>query len=246
MSEEKKSKLKELEWRLLRRADIVIVVSENLLETKGKYNKNIFLVSNGVDYKAYRLAMDLAQPPPVDISTLPRPVVGYTGLISDRLDFGIIENIATQKTEWSIVLIGTISEGCLADIERLKKLKNIHFLGMKDISQVPYYVKKFDVCFIPYGKNEQVNNLSPLKLYDFMATGKPIVSTDFPAAQEYKDIIYISKKRQNFISLIEQGLAEKDGIACKKRMKTAEQNTWWHRVNEVSHIINIRLAQIGN
>ncbi|MFV9646120.1 MAG: hypothetical protein ACNYWU_09885, partial [Desulfobacterales bacterium] len=170
MDVETRAKLEKLEQQVLEKADLVIVVSEKLHATKSVFNKHTYLVSNGVDYASYSKALTDDTPMPSDISQLPKPVIGYSGLISRRLDLGLIGYIAKSHTEWSLVLIGEVNDGgCENELNRLREMKNVYFLGIKEITQVPHYVRVFDVCIVPYKLNEQTENLSPLKLYDFMA-----------------------------------------------------------------------------
>ena len=163
-SEESKQKLMKLEREMLQKVDVVITVSEKLYQAKKRFNKNTYLVANAVDFDSYDRALKSNSDPPKDIDILKKPIIGYSGLISTRLDFEIIDYIATKHPEWSLALMGGVNKGCEDILQRFKTFKNIHLLGQKPIDQVPYYVKHFNVCIIPYGKNEQSENLSPLKL----------------------------------------------------------------------------------
>ena len=136
------------------------------------------------------------------------------------------------------MFVGTVDERwCEQSLKRLKQIENVHLLGMKDVKVLPYYVKEFDVCIIPYALDKETENLSPLKLYDFMATGKPIVTTNFPVAQEFKDIVYIADSEENCIRRIEEALTEPRNGLFKKRRHIASCNTWEHRINQLSGII---------
>jgi len=239
---ESREKVKIAEQQILKRADLVIVVSEKLLETKSAFNKNTYLVPNGVDYIAYNKAMNddtLILP---DISQLPKPVIGYSGLISRRLDLDLIGHIATLHPEWSIALIGEINDaGCLSELNKLKEMKNVYFLGNKKIDLVPHYIKVFDTCIVPYKLNEQTQNLSPLKLYDFMAMGKEIVTTDFPIARAFKDVLHVAESKETFVNCIEKSLSDKEKNLSVQRRQIAAQNTWDDRIATLSGIIESHL-----
>ena len=116
-----------------------------------------------------------------------------------------------------------------------------YFLGNKKIDLVPHYVKVFDVCIVPYKLNEQTQNLSPLKLYDFMAMGKGIVTTDFPIAREFKDVLHIAESKETFVNCIVKTLSEKDKGLFAKRRQIAAQNTWEDRITTLSNIIESHL-----
>jgi len=231
-----------MERQMLKKADLVIVVSANLLQAKRAFNKHTYLVPNGVDYQAYAQAVDSNEPPPSDIDRLPKPVIGYSGLIADRLDLDLLQHIATTHPEWSLVLMGTVDDRhCATELSKLRQRKNVYFLGRKEIRQVPYYVNAFDVCLIPYKVNERAQNASPLKLYDYMAVGKPIVATNFPAANQFRDVVHIADSKEEFTCHIEQALSEKDNNLIWKRRRIAAKHTWEDRVNQLSDLIQSHL-----
>jgi len=239
---ESRAKIEMQERELLQQVDLVIVVSNKLYETKSTLNKNTYIVPNGVDYYSYDKALTSDVPLPSDISSLPKPVIGYSGLISRRLDLDLIGQMAQKHPEWSIVLIGQINDiGCESELKCLREMMNVHFLGNKNINQVPFYVKAFDICIIPYKLNEQTENLSPLKLYDFMALGKEIVTTDVPVAREFKDVVRIADSPDNFLDCVLDALAEEDESLFSKRRQVASQNTWEDRVEKLSEIIMSQL-----
>ena len=194
---------------------------------------------NAVDYNSYDSALQSNSDPPKDLRVLPKPIIGYSGLISSRLDFEIIDYIAIKHPEWSLVLMGGVNKGCDNILHRFRKFKNIHLPGLKPIDQVPYYVKNFDVCIIPYGKNEQSENLSPLKLYDYFAMGKPVVTTDFPAARKFQHVIKISNSKETFLKNIEDVILSDNNQLFIERRKIALENTWDHRIEELSKIIQM-------
>lgn len=239
----KKSTMSEFERRMLAKADLVIVVSPKLFENKKAFNNETYLVPNAVDYKIYSKAMDSNTTPPDEMLRLTRPIIGYSGLVAGKLDFKLLNLLSRIKSNWSIVLIGTIdARHCSEDIQKLKQAKNVYLLGNKDISQVPNYIKMFDVCLAPYRVNEHSHNMSPLKIYDYLAAGKPIVTTDFPAARSFDKVIYVSESRKQFIQYVEQALAEHDPSLKLKRQKIASQNTWDDRIEQISQLIQSRLS----
>jgi glycosyltransferase involved in cell wall biosynthesis len=243
MTEETTKNIQSAEKDLLSRVDLSIVVSKQLFESKGTFNEHTYLIPNGVDYEAYENASRSRQPLPFDVADLSRPIIGYSGLISSRLDLNLLMNIAEIHPEWSLVLVGGTNEGWSdSTYEQLQRMRNVHFLGLKDVSRMPYYVKAFDVCVIPYGMNKQAENLSPLKLYDFLAMGKPIVTTHFPAAREFQHVIHIAESKDSFIRLIELSLKENDDVLFTRRKKIASQNTWDHRIYQISEIIQSHLS----
>ena len=139
-------------------------------------------------------------------------------------------------------MMGTISEACQAKLGRIVDMKNVYFLGTKNITLVPHYVKAFDVCIIPYRLTEETRNLNSLKLYDYLSLGKPVVTTDFPSARKFKDIVYINSAQPRFLNSIEKALSKSDFHLVKERRKIASENTWEKRVEEISRIITSNIV----
>jgi glycosyltransferase involved in cell wall biosynthesis len=230
--------------QMLERADLVIVVSESLFQRKQPYNSHTYVVPNGVDYQAYTQALESHEPLPPDIAGLPKPVIGYSGLIAARLDLDLLQYVATSHPEWSVTLVGaTDDRHCGAELAALRQIDNVHFLGRKEINQVPHYVKAFDVCLIPYQVDERAQNASPLKLYDYMAAGKPIVTTNFSVANQFKEVVRIADTQAEFSRYIEESLAEGGQDLFLKRRRIAAENTWDKRVEQLSDIMQSYLGR---
>ena len=238
----RRAALAEMEQRVLNQADMVVVVSEELQKSKAPLNPNTYLVPNGVDFDAYDRASHYKGPEPADLAMVPRPRIGYSGLVSRRLDLALVEDIAIRHPEWSLVLMGAVNDnGIVSILDRLAQRPNIHFLGAREISAVPHYVCGFDACMIPYAINEQTRNLSPLKLYDFLAAGKPTVITDIPAARDFSNLVYIAASKDAFTQHLETALAETDRGLSDQRMRVARCHTWESRVAGLSRIIHAHL-----
>jgi glycosyltransferase involved in cell wall biosynthesis len=238
ITEEKRPILENLEKKALKHADLVIVVSNSLLNNKQPYNKCTYLVPNATDYKAYSDAIESGTPLPEDISRLPRPIIGYSGLISARLNLELIYHLAREKPHWSIVLIGQAGfQNYFKEFNELRELQNVYFLGRKHISLMPSYIKAFDVGIIPYQEDEHSKNISPLKLYDYLAAGKPIVTTDFPAVHEFNKLVRVASTKDKFVSCIEEALVNDTRALSLKRRSCALQNSWEIRMKQVSDIL---------
>lgn len=122
---------------------------------------------------------------------------------------------------------------------KLKSKTNVNFLGSKPYEELPNYMKFFDVCIIPYDQNDPLNiNCSPLKLYDYMATGKPVVSTDLPAVRSFNKLVRIGRNKEEFEKQLMKAIEEQDGFLCKLRMAKAHENSWESRANDIIKILN--------
>jgi glycosyltransferase involved in cell wall biosynthesis len=239
----RRKQLEALERKMLTKADMVIVVSSNLFQSKRPFNEHTYMVPNGVDYQAYDRALQSGDPLPSDIAQLPRPIIGYSGLISSRLDLDLLHHLAISRPDWSIALIGAIHSRYGAPaLRQLMEMKNVYFLGRKEVKLVPYYLKAFDVCLIPYALGEETQNADPLKLYEYMALGRPIVTTNFSAARQFQKIVRIADSKEEFLHHIEDVLSEPDELLLLRGRQIAAENTWEDRVAQLSWLIQSHLA----
>jgi len=156
------------------------------------------------------------------------------------VDIDLIIYAANTKKDWSFVLIGPFWEKNVEIIQKLKilkKQKNIFLLGLKPYKILPNYIKGFDVCMIPHKITAYSLASFPLKVHEFLASGKPIVSTNLPFVDEYKDVIYVARNPSEFVEKIEVALTENNAEKRKKRISIASQNTWEHRIKSIEDII---------
>ena len=233
----------QLEQRLFKQVDGVVVVSQKLYDAKRAYHPRTFLVPNGVNFDAYSRALDDPQLP-AELARIPGPRIGYSGLIGDRLNLSMLYELATAKPEWSLVFMGEArlvqqANGWLA----LLRLPNVHYLGEKTVEQVPHYIKGFDVGMMPYQQNRESEYISPLKLYDYLAAGVAAVSVEIPAIAEFRRYVHIANSPHDFIHAVEAALQDGEPHHHAMRRNVAAQHTWEARVLQLSNIIE-QLAEI--
>jgi glycosyltransferase involved in cell wall biosynthesis len=213
-----------------------------LLEAKRHLNPHTVLVPNGADFAAFEKARHSAAPPPEDIAKLRRPIIGYSGHISLRLDLPLLAEITRRRPEWSLVLVGSVwEEGCQEELDALRALPNIHFLGQKTPEQVPHYIYAFDVGLIPYRQGEEARNINPIKLYEYLAAGRPVVTIDIPALDGFRHVVRIADSVATFVAQVEAALHEDDPDLKEERRRLAAENTWEQRVEKISALIQARL-----
>jgi glycosyltransferase involved in cell wall biosynthesis len=218
--------------------DAVIVVSPKLYETKSPFNKHTWLVRNGVDYAAYSAALKDPDLPP-DLSAIKTPRLGYSGLIGDRLDIGMLREMAQEHPHWSLVFLGEARVSQQAeDWQAMLVLPNVHYLGRVDVSRVPYYLKGFQVGLMPYARGRESENISPLKLYDYMAAGLPVVSSDIPAAREFSQYVHLAGSSDGFAQAAMDALSNTTPERRQEWRQIATQHTWEARVEQLSDLIN--------
>jgi glycosyltransferase involved in cell wall biosynthesis len=152
------------------------------------------------------------------------------------LDVDLLCYVADSQPEWSVLLIGPEFRHT-ANFRNLRKRKNIHFLGGRPHGDMPRYVSSLDVCMIPYRLNEFTNNVSPLKLYEYLAAGKPVVSTKLAGLADFKDIVRIADTKEGFIKEIALSLTEDDQGLVQRRRDAARENSWERRLQFVSGLM---------
>ncbi|HVP36424.1 MAG TPA: glycosyltransferase [Terriglobales bacterium] len=216
-----KNLVKELEESLLRKVDLVLVVSDKLFQTKKEFNPNIFFIPHGVEFEHFSRYNENSVELPSDMKYIKKPVIGYYGLIRDWIDFELLQKIS-EKKNWSLVFIGPSS----TDVSAIRGKENVHFLGPKDYKDLPQYLQGFDVCIIPYKLTEVTINARPLKLFEYLASGKPVVSTPLPSVLPYMEVVKIGSNNEEFIRQIEKSLQEKGESLKKNRIDLARENSW--------------------
>lgn len=230
------------EKEMMAQVDGVIVVSRKLYEAKQPLNPNTYLVPNGVNYQAYTAA--LADPYlPDRLQAVASPRLGYIGLIGDKLNFTMLKELAEGNPEWSLVLLGEASVSQQAETWRaLQALPNVHHLGPVKVSQVPHYVKGFQVGLMPYLKDRHAEYISPLKLYDYLAAGLPVAAVDIPAVREFDRYIHLADSPQDFSQAVRSALADTAPERCNARRRAVAQHTWEARVEQLSDLMQAQLA----
>jgi len=225
----------QMETDLVKRSDLVIVSARELYEQKKKLNPNTHLVLHGVDYDHFSKALNNNYPIPNDIGIIPKPIIGFFGLIHEWIDLSLIKKVAEAHPEWSVVMIGKVS----ADVTDLRKLPNIHFLGQKAYEDLPGYCKAFDVAMIPFVINELTKSVNPIKLREYLAAGLPVVSVDLPEVRNYGELIRISRDTNDFIRNIENCLKTTDEKQKGRRSVAMAKEDWNSKVLEIEKVLSV-------
>ncbi len=233
--------VRDMEADIIRRVDLVFVTSPALYETKRHLHPHVVLVPNGVDYDHFSRT-DL--PPPPDLPPH-RPLIGYAGILNEKLDFPLLTAVAARHPEWQFLLIGpdAIAPASAArpQLLALQQLPNVHSVGRKPVAQLPAYLHACAVCLMPYTQNEWTRNISPLKLYEYLATGIPIVSTSIPAAQEFASSLWLADNPDTFAQAIADALTADSPDRRRRQQTLARAYTWDNRIAALSAAIADRL-----
>ncbi|MCL2030594.1 MAG: glycosyltransferase [Oscillospiraceae bacterium] len=218
------------------RADLVITQSEGARQALSAFNAKTALIPNGVDFELFQRARDSALAFPNDLFMVKNPILGHVGLLGDHLELGFVEQAAGAHPEWSFVFIGECAD--TEATRRLREMKNVYMLGVKPQKQLPLYLCRFDVCMSLYRSGEAGRDVSPMKLYEYLAAGKPIVSTPQPAQTlDYADVIYIAGGAAEWTAACRKAATERDAWKVRQRMSYAKASSWDARVVDVEHVL---------
>jgi glycosyltransferase involved in cell wall biosynthesis len=233
-------KMSAMERQLMQRADVCFMTARSLLESKKDINPNTFLASHGVDHAHFAKALASSTIVPAEIATLPHPIIGFFGLIDERIDLDLLVRVARVHPDWSIVLLG---KG-VVDTSALKAFPNIYLLGRRPYEMLPGYCRAFDVGVIPYGVNERTRDINPIKLREYLSAGLPVVSADLPEVKFYSQHVYVARGHDEFISKVEQAIREDSAKARRGRSDLMRGETWEARVSAVCDaVVSVRDAK---
>lgn len=222
---------------LTERADAVIVVSEYLRRQKQPVRDDVFLIPNGVDVEPYADVWKRTHLPPDLFSILKRPVLGYTGMLHvERLDIALVIKTARAFPEATIVLLGPDMLSGELSI-KLRAEPNIQLVGLFPHHELPNIMAAFDVCLVPNLVNDFSESQNPLKLFEYLASGLPIVSTNVAGFRDYPDLIRIANSPQEFIESIREALTEGTAKATL-RQAAVESETWDARLDALLEVID--------
>ncbi|MEZ5424250.1 MAG: glycosyltransferase [Pyrinomonadaceae bacterium] len=226
--------LKEIEEDLFRRSDVVIVSAEKLLESKAQFNSRTHLIRHGTDWNHFRKAVDGKLDLPSDVANLPRPIIGFHGLIADWVDIELIKKVAVHFSGGSVVLVGKTTLDAEEKVKTLDGVSNVHRLGRKPYGELPAYCAAFDVAINPFEINELTLAANPLKVREYLAAGLPVVSTDIPEVRVLPDV-FVGVSHAEFIEKIEYALANpKPRAAVSDAIRT---ESWEAKVDELRAIL---------
>jgi glycosyltransferase involved in cell wall biosynthesis len=217
----------EMERGLCQRADLVIVSADRLLRNKGPHNRRTVLVRHGVDFDHFRKAVHPATEVPEEIRRLPRPVIGYFGLLAkDWVDVSLLEAVARRFCNGSLVLIGKVA----MNLDPLTRLPNVHILGRRPYETLPAFCKGFDVALVPFPISEVTLNANPLKAREYLAAGLPVVSTPIPEV-EVLGLCGIGRTPEEYLERIAEALCERG--PRPERSEWMRTESWSARLEEI-------------
>lgn len=220
---------------LMAHADIIFTGGKSLYESKKELHPNVYCFPSSVDEPHFAQALngiDLAS----DIENIQSPIVGYYGVIDERIDLELIDQAAKKLPHVSFVMIGPLAKIVDNDLPRQN---NIHYLGMKSYDELPHYLKAFDIAMMPFALNDATKYISPTKTLEYMAAGKPIISTKImDVVRDYSSCVSLIESDSEFCNAITTLLDKKNQFAMEKEYFKILQNTSWDvTTNKMKSII---------
>ncbi len=242
-------RLTKWEKGLLADAGLVIVASAPLLESRSRENPNTHHLSNCVEYDHFSQQISDWRSIAGDLAELPEPRLGYVGGFNDLMDIDLLIRLAETYREGSLIVVGE-ERGSLQfrtadNYRRLKSMSNVFFLGHKPYDQLPAYMRGLDVGLLPFRCNEWIRNSSPNKTYQYLAAGKPVVSTDFPEARRVEAAVLVARDHDQFSAMVETALSSSGG-EVRIRKELAQANSTEVRAEAVLKLINRSLLSAGD
>ncbi len=217
--------------------DAVFASSRLLYDRMKQTCERVYLVPNAAEVERFAQAVNTQLAMPPDLKNLRRPLIGYVGTVAEWHDVGLIRFIAKEKSDYNFVFVGPIGEN--ADIGECKGISNIHFLGGKPYKTLPSYLQHFDVCILPFRTGDFAAGIDPVKAYEYLAAGKPVVATDMPELRKFARMIKIAGDKPHFVRLLDESLEEiKSGkhnpLTVSRMMK---DHSWESRTREIEDVL---------
>ena len=215
------------ELRLVKECDLLVVTAQRLYDKWLGLDRPMVLARNAVDYDFY---LERCQPNSL-LAGIQHPIVGYYGAIADWFDLELMVYVARNRPNYTFVLLGGVFD---LDVAELERLPNVRLLGQQPYETMPQYLYHFDACLIPFKTNNTTAATDPVKVYEYLSGGKPVVSVALPELGSFRDLIYLAEGREDFLGQLDRAVAENDGEMFERRRSFAAENTWARRYQTIA------------
>ncbi|ALJ01463.1 hypothetical protein DC20_14065 [Rufibacter tibetensis] len=218
-------------------ADVTLATSRELSRLMSKYSNKVYCVPNAADFSLFQRAVSEKLDRPKELVGIDKKIITYTGNIGTRINYALLKQVALTYPENVLLMVGPTSTEDYKKVG-LEKLPNVIFTGAKDINDLPAYLQYSNCLLIPFEYSLLTKSIYPLKVNEYLTSGKPVVSTAFSDdIKDFADVAYIAENETQFVSLVGLALQEDTDELIRKRISKALTNTWEARVNQFWNII---------
>jgi len=172
---------------------------------------------------------------PADMKAISGPVLGFSGTLEAKTNLDLLRRIADERPDWNLVLIGRTKN--VPDLGRIQRVANVHILGLKPRESLPAYFRRFDVCLVPFRRSEELESISPLKIFEYLAAGRPVVATRYGEIEGLGEAVYLSDTDDEFVANLSLALQEDGPERRARRREVAAENTWERRGEALAALI---------
>jgi glycosyltransferase involved in cell wall biosynthesis len=235
--------VEEKERELLARSDLVVTSASTLAEAKRPHSRRVEYLANAADFAHFARAANPATAEPDDLQAIPRPRIGFVGAVSDyKVDLEGLTAVFRNRAEWQLVMIGPVGEGQpTTSVRLLDALPNVHLLGSRSYEMLPAYLKGFDVCLLPNRVNRYTRHMFPLKFFEYLASGKPVVMSPLPALADYRHLAYVASPSDTggFENAVLRALTEPlDADVRAARVAEASRHDWDQQARRLLELVS--------
>jgi glycosyltransferase involved in cell wall biosynthesis len=229
------------EAELLERADVVFTGGSRLFDAKSQLHSNCHFHGCGVQSEHFGKARAADTMIPEELARVKKPILGFFGVVDERMDYELVAEVADAIPQWSVVIVGPTIK---VDPQLLPQRPNIHWLGQRPYAELPALCKAFDVCLMPFALNESTEFINPTKALEYMATGRPIVSTAVPdVVRNFSSVVKVADTRERFVQLCREAVEKADQEAIERGLQMARDNSWESIVASLEKHVQDALAK---
>jgi glycosyltransferase involved in cell wall biosynthesis len=216
-----------------------------LLNAKNRYG-NAMNVPMTADFDLFSRSRLPETVVPPDLEAIPHPRIGYIGNLNDKVDFALLIQLATARPKWSFILVGPTNirgADIQSDFEVLRRLPNVFLLGSKPREFLPNYIKGFDVCTMYYRQHGWANSVYPLKLHEYLASGKPCIGSGLASLREFSEVVQIATTPEEWLEAIQFAIADHDARRAERRVQVAYENRLETRIATIENAIEQKMQE---
>jgi glycosyltransferase involved in cell wall biosynthesis len=223
------------EARLIEHAHVVFTGGYELGEKKKKQHDNVHIFGCGVEFSHFGKANDPSTVIPADIDFMGRPILGWFGVVDERVDYQMVGEMARMRPDWSFAMVGPVVK---VDPNLLPHSPNLYWMGGRDYQVLPNYCRAFDICMMPFAMNASTQYINPTKALEYMATGRPIISTPVrDVVRQWSHLVDVVRTADEFVATAERLLKNPDPARLQKALDLAKQCSWEMTVDTMQGLI---------